>query len=184
MDLTVKDCLEDLPSSQFPGAPRRHVKDHHYESFCISIHEEFYSAFGECHETLEELVQAAWALLLRSYLQDDTISFAVLLGEQSGSIFKKQARTGALVVQYQLPEACRLKDIRAARCWKTTREVMKMSKINTAINLLASLSEPMNGELAKLTAAQHNLDNTVSFFFIVTSFLDDRVRTRFSTFPI
>lgn len=164
MDLTLKDHLEDLPKSHFPGAPRRDINDHHYESFSISIHEESYSPLRKRPEPWEELVQAAWALLLRSYLQDDTISFAVLLGAHSGSISKKLANSDALVLQYQVPEACQLKDVRAAKCWKTTRKILKTSQINTALNLLAPLSGPINGELAKLTSAQHNLpiDNTVS----------------------
>lgn len=164
MDLALKDHLEDLPKSHFPGAPRRDINVHHYESFSISIREESYSPLGNRREPWEELVQAAWALLLRSYLQDDTISFAVLLGGQSGSLSKKQANTDALVLQYQVPEECQLKDIRAANCWKTTRKVLKTSQINTALNLLAPLSGPMNGELANLTAARHNppIDNTVS----------------------
>lgn len=176
MDSTLEDHLGDLPKSHFPGAPRRNINDHHYESFSISIHEESYSPFGKRRESWEEIVQATWALLLRSYLQDDTVSFAVLLGGQSGSISKKQANTDALVLQYEIPEACRLKDIRAAKCWKPTREVLKTSQINTALNLLAPLRGLMNGELAKLTAAQHNLpiDKTVSFFFIgATRFLDE-----------
>lgn len=175
MDTTLKDHLGDLPKSHFPGAPRRDTNDHHYESFSISIHEDSYSPLGKRREAWEELVQTTWALLLRSYLQDDTVSFAVLLGGQSCSISKKQANTDALVLQYEIPEACRLKDIRAAKCWKTTRKVLKTSQINTALNLLAPLSGLMNGELAKLTTAQHNLpiDKTVRSFFIgVTRFLD------------
>lgn len=176
MDSTLEDHLGDLPKSHFPGAPRRDISDHHYESFSISIHEESYSPFGKCRESWEEIVQATWALLLRSYLQDDTVSFAVLLGGQSGSISQKQAITDALVLQYEIPEARRLKDIRATKCWKTTRKVLKTSQINTALNLLAPLSGLVNGELEKLTAAQHNLpiDKTVSFFFIgVTRFLNE-----------
>lgn len=161
MDLTLKDHIEDLPKSHFPGAPRRDINDHHYESFSISMHEESYSLLRKCPESWEELVQVAWALMLRSYLQDDTISFAVLLGAQSGSISKKLASSDALVFQYQVPEACQLKDIRAAKCWKTTRTVLKTSQINTALNLLTPLSGPMNGELVNLTSAQH-IDNTVS----------------------
>lgn len=170
MDLTLKDHLEDLPTSHFPGAPRRDVNDHHYESFSVSIHEESYFPLGEHREPWEELVQAAWALLLRSYLQDDTVSFAVLLWGHSGSISKKQANTDALVLQYQVPEACQLKDVRAAKCWKTTQKVLKTSQINTALNLLVPLSGPMNGELAKLTAPQHNLSigNTVSLFSLAS----------------
>lgn len=176
MDSTLEDHLGDLPKSHFPGAPRRDINVHHYESFSISIHEESYSPLGKRRESWEEIVQAAWALMLRSYLQDDTVSFAVLLGGQSGSISKNQANTDALVLQYEIPEASRLKDIRAAKRWKTTRKVLQTSQINTALNLLAPLSGPMNGELAKLTAAQHNLsiDKTVRSFCIgVTSCLDE-----------
>lgn len=176
MDSTLEDHLGDLPKSYFPGAPRRDINDHHYESFSISIHEESYSPLRKHREPWEELVQATWALLLRSYLQDDTVSFAVLLGGQSCSISKNQANTDALVLQYEIPEVCRLKDIRAAKCWKTTRKVLKTSQINTALNLIVPLSGLMNGELAKLTAAQHNLpiDETVSLFFIgVIRFLDE-----------
>lgn len=176
MDSTLKDHLGDLPKSHFPGAPRRDINDHQYESFSFSIHEESYSPLGKSRELWEELVQATWALLLRSYLQDDTVSFAVLLGDLSGSISNKQANTEALVLQYEILEACRLKDIRVAKCWKTTRKVLKTSQINTALNLLAPLSGLVNGELAKSTAAQHNLpiDKTVSLFFVgVTRFLDE-----------
>lgn len=174
MDSTLEDHLGDLPKSHFPGAPRRDTNVHHYESFSISIHEESDIPLGKCRQSWEEIVQATWAILLRSYLQDDTVSFAVLLGDRSGIISREQANTDALVLQYEIPEACRLKDIRAAKCWKTTRKVLQTSQINTALTLLAPASGLMNGELAKLTAAQHNLpiDKTVSFFIIgVTSFL-------------
>lgn len=192
MDSTLRDHLGDLPKSHFPGAPRRDINDHHYESFSISIYEDSYSPPGKCREPWEELVQAAWALLLRSYLQDDTVSFAMLLGGQSGGISKKQTDTDSLVLQYEIPKACRLKDIRAAKYWKTTRKVLMTSQINTALNLLVPPSGLMNGELAELTAAQHNLliDKSVSKFFIgMTRFLDEYswplvdsklVRTRFS----
>lgn len=176
MDSTLEDHLGDLPKSHFPGAPRRNKKFHHYQSFSISINEESDFPLGKRPESWEEIVQATWAILLRSYLQDDTVSFAVLLGDQSGSISRRQANTDALVLQYEIPGACRLKDVRAAKCWKTTRKVLQTSQINTALNLLSPLSGLMNGELAKLTAAQHNLpmDTTVSFFLIgVTSFLDE-----------
>lgn len=177
MDSTLEeDHLGDLPKSHFPGAPRRDINDHHYESFSISILEESYSPLGKRREIWEELVQATWAVLLRSYLQDDTVSFAVLLGGQSSSISKKQANTDALVLQYEISEACRLKDIRVAKCWKTTRKVLKTSQINTALNILAPLSGLKNGELAKSATAQHNLpiDKKVSLFFIgVTMFLDE-----------
>lgn len=168
MDSTLEDHLGDLPKSHFPGAPRRDISIHHHESFSISISEESYSPLGKRLESWEEIVQATWALLLRSYLQDDTVSFAVLLGGQSGSISKKQANTDALVLQYEIPEACRLKDIRAVKRWKTTRKVLQTTQINTALNLLAPLSGPMNGELAELTAAQYSppIDKTVSSFFI------------------
>lgn len=164
MDLTLNDHLEHLPKSHFPGAPRREINDHSYESFSISIREESYSPLGKRRVPWEDLLQAAWALLLRCYLQDDTISFAVLLRGQSGSTSKKQANTDVLVLQYQVPEACQLKDIRVAKFWKTTREVLKTSQINTALNVLTPLSGPMNEELTKLTASQYNLpmNNTVS----------------------
>lgn len=169
MDSTLEDHLGDLPKSHFPGAPRRDTNVHHYESFSISIHEETDIPLGKRQDFWEEIVQATWAILLRSYLQDDTVSFAVLLGEQSGSISRKQAKTDALVLQYEIPEACHLKDIRASKRWKTTRKVLQTSQINTALNLLAPLSGLMNGELAKLTAAQHNLpiDKTVSFSLLI-----------------
>ena len=149
MFLKAEESLEDLnfQHSHFPTSARRDIEHDHYEAITVFNDGDFRAGPGKKFEPLEELLQAAWAILLRSYLQDDMVSFAVLSACQNAGYSNQQNKKISLsedseisVLQYHIHEKCLLKDIHAATCWKSTSQVLNGTQINTAVNFWSSLS--------------------------------------------
>jgi hypothetical protein len=131
--MALEDYPEDLilQHCHFPTSARRDVEDSYYEAVSIFDHGGACADLGTKLGSLEELVQTAWAILLHSYLRGDIISFAVLSSCQNHDY-------EALVLQYQIFDECRLEDVRPTGSWKSTRQTLKKTQVNTAINLLSS----------------------------------------------
>jgi hypothetical protein len=177
MHLTTTEYPEDLVLGHchFPTSARRDVKNYHYETASIFDHGRLDENLGKNFGSLEDLVRTAWAILLRNYLRGDVVSFAVLLGCQGYDSPRNNAEEAPfrgdiedLILQYELFDGCRIQDIRATACWKSTRQALKKTQINTAINLLSSLSRKngqANGETKQLTDAHHDvsIDDVSSF---------------------
>lgn len=177
MHLTTAEYPEDLvlEHCHFPTSARRDVKNHHYETVGIFDHGRLDENLGRSYGSLEDLVQTAWAILLRNYLRGDVVSFAVLLGSQGYDFPRNNAEETsfrgdieALVLQYELFDGCRIQDIRATACWKSSRQALRKTQISTAINLLSSLfrkNGQANGGTQQVTDAQHDvlIDDVGSF---------------------
>ena len=132
-----------LQHCHFPTSRRRQIKADLYH--CVTVFDDatIWTALGKSLECLEDLILAAWAILLRSYLRNDTVTFAVFSEDQpccdqkisNGTALR--ANTEAIVLQYEVADQCQVKDIHATACWKSNREVLETAHINTAVNLLA-----------------------------------------------
>lgn len=147
MHTVIKETSDDLILQQchFPTSARRDVISHHYETISISNLARFRPICGKRFEPQDEAVLAAWAILLRSYIRRNVVSFAVLLGSQGHEYFKNftddipvQEGAEALVLQYEISDQCLIQDVRASVYRKYSRAALKKTRVNTAFNLLSS----------------------------------------------
>jgi hypothetical protein len=162
MRLAPEECSEDLSLKRcyLPTCARRDVDNYNYEFVSIFGHETPFAGPEENPRSLEELVQVGWAILLQSYLQEEAVSFAVFprcqKDEHDKHFTENSSLNGdaeVLVLQYQIFEACRLQDIRPNKCWRSTRQALERTQMNTAVNLLSSplsKSGQKNGEIQHL----------------------------------
>jgi hypothetical protein len=167
MYLKPEESPQDIILQQchFPTSARKDGAKVCYETVTVVDHEEFSANCGEPLGSLEELLQTAWVILLRSYVKDDLISFAVLLPRQNVHDLKYpagetsfSAPNEALVVQYQVSEKCLLKDIRPAACWKSSIMALIEAQINTAVQFVNPVfvrNGERRGELPQPTIYHH-----------------------------
>ncbi|MCJ1404222.1 hypothetical protein MMC11_007447 [Xylographa trunciseda] len=134
-DLLVQHC-------RFPTSPRRDSENPFYEFVTVSDDNTVLPGLEKSSEHSTNLVSAAWAILLRAYMRNDTVTFAVLSDDQicccyqSNSSGKTLGADAAVsVLQFQFADECQLKDIRATARWNSVRQVLKTTHINTALNL-------------------------------------------------
>jgi hypothetical protein len=160
--MALEEYPEDLilQHCHFPTSARRNVEDTYYETVSIFDYGGVCADLGTKLGSLEELVQASWAILLHSYLRGDIISFAVLTSWQNHDY-------EALVLQYQIFDECRLQDVRPTGSWKSTVQALKKTQVNTTIKLLNSPFQKngrRNGDIPQRTEAQDEmLVDDVSF---------------------
>ena len=147
MHLATKETSEDLILQQchFPISARRDVTSHHYETISVSDHSRFRTSLGKSFGPLDEVVLAAWAILLRSYSRRNNVSFVVFLGSKGHKYLRNftddiplQGNAEALVLQYDIFDGCLIQDVHASACRKCSRACLKKTQINTAFNLLSS----------------------------------------------
>lgn len=121
------------------------MTSHHYETIPVSDHSRFRASSGKSFGPLDEVVLAAWAILLRNYFRRNIVSFAVLLGSKGlkylGNVtddIPLQGDAEALVLQYDIFDGCPIQDVRPSVCRKCSRAGLKKTQISTAFNLLSS----------------------------------------------
>lgn len=152
MDLRVNGSLE-LPTLQSCNLPilTKDGDTGHFEAIPIFDYEHLCPDLTRIHDSGEHLVKAAWAVLLRIYIQDDIINYALLSDGQQGASTEvpHNGKAEVFVVQYRLHNSCQLKNINVAACHHYPRQALKKTPINTAINLCicsASSGEEENPE--------------------------------------
>ena len=126
---------------------RRNTKSHHFEVVNLFVDGSVFVGLREPPKCFEKLVQDAWALLLRRYLGNDTVSFAVLASQGNDLQGRGHARCIAAVegsesriLQYHIPAQCLLQDIRPVIFRAYAGHVGERLPINTAIRLSNSTS--------------------------------------------
>ncbi len=138
MDFPVDESL-DIPTLQPCNLPTS-TKDGdtgHFEVIPIFDHENHCPDLTRTLDSGEDVVKAAWAVLLRTYRQDEMVNYALLSdGRQGGSTdVSHNGKAEVLVVQYRLHNSCQLRDIHVAACHHYSRQALRKTPINTAINL-------------------------------------------------
>ncbi|KAI0815548.1 hypothetical protein GGR55DRAFT_699403 [Xylaria sp. FL0064] len=92
-----------------------------------------------------DLVQQAWAMLLRNYVREHVVTFAWVAQKEDG---KGGTSISANVVRYDLPATLPLKQITPNRRWQTNIEALQGVQINTAIEFLGHQEEGFSVEAA------------------------------------
>ena len=162
---TPQDSSEALlQHCRFPTSPQRDIGSRLCDSVTVFHDDTILPALGGSFEFSKDLILAAWALLLRAYLRNDFIAFAVLLDDQASCCYQNDtngtsfnANTEASVLQFQFADHFQVKDVHAAVYRNSSRQVLKTNHINTAINLSAPVSPTTgvrNAYLARLTGSQ------------------------------
>lgn len=172
MGSTLEESPADLmlQCCHFPTPAKRQTERQHYKTMSIFDREEPFAG----RELNIEIIQAVWAILLRSYTRNPIVSFAVYSDHRDGcsaDLKNKEisfsATTGALIVQYELFEGCQLKNINGSRSKKFIGRVLGDSQINTAVDLAASLpltNGQRNGESSRLIDSDRDvLNDSVSW---------------------
>ena len=162
MDMTPGQLPEDiLPQHcRFPTSARRRAEKSCRKDVGIFDHKDLSTGWKKHSEPLGDLVQAAWALLLRSYVRNDSIYFAVLFTSSDGGNCTKDKKQTflhgddeTLMLQYQFSKHVQLTDIHPVGSRKCRREGLDHGHINTAINfstLLHVRNGHENGPLSRL----------------------------------
>ena len=175
MDMIPEQLPEDiLPQHcRFPTSARRRAEKSCGKDVGIFDHKDLSTGWKKHSKPLEDLVQAAWALLLRSYVRNDSIYFAVLFTSSDGdTCIKDEMQTSlhgdeTLVLQYQFSEHVQLTDIHPVGSRKCRREGLDHGHINTAINfstLLPVRNDHENGPLLRLMDNEKDvLNNDVRY---------------------
>ncbi|MCJ1281400.1 hypothetical protein MMC26_000719 [Xylographa opegraphella] len=141
MGSAPEDLSEELSLQhcRFPISSQRNIEDRTYDVVSAFPDGATLPALGKGFESSKDLVLAAWALLLRTYLRNGSVAFAVISGDQALYSDQRSANgvplsegTGVSVVLFQCTDECRLKDIRVAASWRSTEPTLKASNINTA----------------------------------------------------
>ena len=154
---------------------RRNVKFDHFEVIEVFTDQSAFAGLGEWPKCSEELVQTAWALLLRRYLGNDIVSFAVLPDRRNDHRINNHAKfTSPLpdgetcILQYHIPAKFRLAEIRPDVFPAFVGRVSERAPINTALCLSISphpRNGERNGELLPSANYQHDtLNRNVSLF--------------------
>ena len=131
----------------------------------------WFSGSGHPFHNSEELVQAAWALLLRRYLGNDIVCFAILDDRQkyrsikTGTVLKPSI-TGVKtrILQYCIPAQCRVKDLRPIGVPAAIEQVSETASINTAILFSASSKNRQDGDSGFVKPKYDSLARKVSLF--------------------
>jgi hypothetical protein len=127
--VTPGNCL-------FPTAKRTGDKNHFAKVVISGLNGVSFS-LDEVHHSQRNRFQAAWALLLRSYLGEHAVSFGIVITEGNTNDYTEECvhdlSPQAFVLSYELYDNCMLENISPIGHWPVRAEEFKDLKINTAI---------------------------------------------------
>ena len=173
MDLTADESPEKvmLQQCRFPTSAHTKVEERHYELMSAFDDDTVQSALGKSFESSKQFVLTAWAVLLRSYLRNDTITFVVLSDIMTFCPCQNDTKTTSLgvqnearILQFHIPNECRLKDIHAIVAWPCTRQALETTSISTAVNLLSP--SPLINGLQNANISWLTNHHEVCYFFV------------------
>lgn len=138
-DLELRYCL-------FPVSTRKSGEDCHYDIINIFDNARHPKFPKEEVSDLTGTLLATWAILLRSYVGRDTVSF-VFASEVNGHS-QKAEREGVLhicesdvrVVYYDILNQARLRDIKVESTQTLGSEKLHISRVNSAVKLSTTFS--------------------------------------------
>lgn len=106
-----------------------------------------------------DLVQRAWAILLRNYLREHVVTFVWVIHKENG---KDGTSLSANIVRYELPETLPLEEITPNGHWQANIEALQGVQINTAIDYLGDQEEGSSVEAAATNSGWFTSINNVS----------------------
>ena len=132
---------------RFPTSSRRQIDNTEYKSINAFDIENLPASWEWNSKPVAALVQRGWALLLRSYVRNDSISLPILFTmEDAGSHTHNGQRTllngetEALILQYQISDHCRLGDIHPVASKRYRSNDLDHGCSNAAIFFTTSLT--------------------------------------------
>ncbi|KAL2043784.1 hypothetical protein N7G274_003303 [Stereocaulon virgatum] len=149
MDITKGRSPDDvLPQRyRFPTSSRRQRDNTEYKIINAFDLENLPEGWGQNSKPVAALIQGSWALLLRSYVRNDSISLPILFTiEDAGSHEHNGQRTllngenEALILQYQIADHCRLGDIHPVASKNCRSKDLDYGCSNAAIFFSSSLT--------------------------------------------
>ena len=134
-----------LQHCRFPTSLRGDVDDHVHDVVTLFEDDGTVANLGSSG-LQEDLLLAAWAILLHAYLRSDIVTFVESSDEKAhpyedpthGTM--STTDTEVRVLQFQLAQECPLKDVRAATQWKSTQQALRAVHINTAVKFSPQFS--------------------------------------------
>lgn len=109
-----------LEQPQLTTPPEKVTESLDFHSIDVSVDKALIPNFGEVHESSLTSVNTAWAILLRTFLRDDSVTFAVLSNGDRAfwessydqRFITPKADTQSWIIQYCISEQSQVKDIR------------------------------------------------------------------------
>ena len=182
MDITQGRSPDDvLPQRyRFPTSSRRQRDKTEYKSINAFDLGNLPASWGRNSKPVAALVQGGWALLLRSYIRNDSISLPILFTMEAADSHTNNGKrtllngeTEALILQYQISDHCRVGDIHPFASKKYRSKDLDYGFSNAAVCFSTSLTGRkgyMDGRLSRVLEPGNDvLEHDVRF-----SLLNDR----------
>ena len=169
------DQIAERPQAQTP--PEKVTEALQFHSVDVVVDPKLFSILGKEFQSCEVFIQTAWAILLRTYLRDDDVTFAVL-SASSNNIWQSghhnlpctDVDVKSWIFQYSISEHNQLRDLRPRVFPVFDDRLIENAQISSAVSFSLSPSSS-NGwwpeELQLIGDHQQTqlTDNVSSFSF-------------------
>ena len=167
--------------SQLPTPPEKVTESLDFHSVDVSVDKALISNLGEVYDSSLTSVQTAWAILLRTFLRDDSVTFAILsngdynIWESSyHQRFTRKADTRSWILQYCISGQSQIKDVRPSIFPVYDGRLIENTQTSSAICLSSpSSSNRLWSEDFHLTdnLLQRQLTDKVSLISLIELFI-------------
>lgn len=157
---------------QLPVSLRKIIESSHYRDIGLFDTPEIDAAWAQNRRISKDLIQFAWAILLRCYVRNDTVSFLRLsnpLGPfDDGSpaampVLEEVEEDNAVILQYRLFDNLRLLGIHVEDLMRCTKYEMRDLQMNTAVRFLTLRSKgPLHGNKHNSLSAGFEEDTSLN----------------------